>query len=284
MISLRQAIRCMKEMTPNIRAMSSQSLVNLKADKDNDEIAIVTMQRPPVNSLNLELLQALSKTIDEIAKGDFRAMVLTSASPTVFSAGIDIMEMYKPDMKRAEQFWTTLQDVWLKLFETKLITAAAVNGHSPAGGCLLAMACEYRAMVSGKYTIGLNETALGIVAPRWFMDCMLNTIPQREAEIALTTGKLFTIEEAMKVGLIDEAAKDKDDAIEKCKGFIAKFDNIPPLAREVTKKKFRASSSQWLKNNKKADLDEFLTYLKNPQIQQSLEMYIHMLKARQNKS
>ncbi|CAH4032873.1 unnamed protein product [Pieris brassicae] len=271
-------------MTPNIRAMSSQNLVNLSADKDNDEIAIVTMQRPPVNSLNLELLQALSKSLDEIAKSGFRAMILTSASPTVFSAGIDIMEMYKPDMKRAEQFWSTLQDVWLKLFESKLITAAAVNGHSPAGGCLLAMSCEYRAMVSGKYTIGLNETALGIVAPRWFMDSMLNTIPQREAEIALTTGKLFSVEEALKVGLIDEAAKDKDDAIKKCKGFIAKFDNIPPLARAVTKQKFRDSSTQWLKNNKKADLEEFLTHLKVPQVQQSLEMYIHMLKAKSNKS
>ncbi|XP_047516547.1 enoyl-CoA delta isomerase 1, mitochondrial-like [Pieris napi] len=283
MISIRQAIRCMKEMTPNIRAMSSQSLVNLSVDKDNDEIAIVTMQRPPVNSLSLELLQAISKTLDEIAKSDFRAMVLTSASPTVFSAGIDIMEMYKPDLKRAEQFWTTLQDVWLKLFESKFITAAAVNGHSPAGGCLLAMACEYRAMVSGKYTIGLNETALGIIAPRWFMDCMVNTIPQREAEIALTTGKLFTVEEALKVGLIDEAAKDKDDAIEKCKGFIAKFDNIPPMARAVTKLKFRDPSTQWLKNNKKADLDEFLSNITDPKIQKSLEMYIHMLKAKQNK-
>lgn len=80
MISLRQAIRCVKQISPNIRAMSSQSLVNLSADKDNAEIAIVTMQRPPVNSLNLELLQALNKTLDEIAKSDFRAMVLTSVS------------------------------------------------------------------------------------------------------------------------------------------------------------------------------------------------------------
>jgi hypothetical protein len=42
-----------------------------------------------------------------------------------------------------------------------------LQGHSPAGGCLLAVSCEYRVMVGPKYTIGLNETQLGIIAPKW---------------------------------------------------------------------------------------------------------------------
>jgi len=42
-----------------------------------------------------------------------------------------------------------------------------MKGHSPAGGCLFAMSCDYRVMVGPKYTIGLNETKLGIVAPKW---------------------------------------------------------------------------------------------------------------------
>lgn len=45
----------------------------------------------------------------------------------MFSAGLDIMEMYKPDMKRVETFWTTLQEVWIKLFGSNFITAAAIN-------------------------------------------------------------------------------------------------------------------------------------------------------------
>lgn len=65
---------------------------------------------------------------------------------------------------------------------------------------MLSMSCEYRAMVNGKYTIGLNETALGLVAPTWFMDTFRNTISTRESEIALTTAKLFTVDEALKVG------------------------------------------------------------------------------------
>jgi hypothetical protein len=56
---------------------------------------------------------------------------------------------------------------------------------SPAGGCLLAMSCDYRVMVRNKFTIGLNETKLGIVAPYWFkvsrpqVNCVLLIIDPR---------------------------------------------------------------------------------------------------------
>lgn len=61
------------------------------------------------------------------------------------------------------------------------------------------MSCEYRVMVEGKYTIGLNETALGIVAPTWFQNTMKNTISPRKAEMALTLGTLFPVDEALNV-------------------------------------------------------------------------------------
>ena len=108
------------------------------------------------------------------------------------------MEMYKPDETRLREFWTTLQDVWLKLYGSSFPTAAAINGHSPAGGCLLSMCCEYRVMLP-KFTIGLNETQLGIVAPSWFQATMKNILPPRVTEMALTLGTMFTTEEALKV-------------------------------------------------------------------------------------
>ncbi|CAB3220551.1 unnamed protein product [Arctia plantaginis] len=277
MFPLRQIVSNVRRVVPGFRAMSSSGpLTGLEVD--NEGIATLTMQRPPVNSLNLELLQNLSKAFDEVSKNKCKALILTSNSPTVFSAGLDIMEMYKPDIKRAETFWTTLQEVWIKLFGSTFITAAAINGHAPAGGCLLAMSCEYRAMVGGKYKIGLNETALGIVAPKWFMDTMTNTISQREAELALTTARMFSVDEALKVGLIDEVATDKADSIAKCKDFIEKFDTIPPLARAITKQRIREQPLAWMKKNRTQDTQEFLNYLQNPKVQQALEMYIQILK------
>ncbi|GBP79773.1 Enoyl-CoA delta isomerase 1, mitochondrial [Eumeta japonica] len=250
---------------------------------DNDGIAVVTLQRPPVNSLNLDLLQAMNNTFDDVAKNKSKGMILTSASPTVFSAGLDIMEMYKPDPKRVETFWVTLQDMWLKLFGASFPTAAAINGHAPAGGCLIATSCEYRVMLSGKFTIGLNETALGIVAPTWFQDSLRHTIPTRQAEIALTTGKMFTVDEALKVGLIDETAADKAEAIEKCKKFIKRFDKIPSLARGMTKQIFRQEVLKKLLTNRQADTKQFLDLVNQPKVQQSLELYLAMLKQKSQK-
>lgn len=54
-------------------------------------------------------------------------------------------------------------------------------------------------MVQGKFSIGLNETALGIVAPNWFIDSYNHTISVRQAELALTSGRMFSVDEALKV-------------------------------------------------------------------------------------
>ena len=97
-----------------------------------------------------------------------KGLILTSSMPSVFCAGLEITEMYQPDRSRLESFWGSLQDLWINLYSCKLPTAAAIAGHSPAGGCLLTMCCDYRVMVGPKFTIGLNETQLGIVAPFWF--------------------------------------------------------------------------------------------------------------------
>ena len=54
-------------------------------------------------------------------------------------------------------------------------------------------------MVGGQFSIGLNETALGIVAPNWFMDTYSHTISVRQAELALTSARMFSVDEALKV-------------------------------------------------------------------------------------
>lgn len=96
------------------------------------------------------------------------------------------------------------------------------------------MSCEYRVMLDN-LTIGLNETQLGIVAPNWFICTMQNTISKRNSELALTSGRLFKTGEALQIGLVDEIAADKNDALVKSEAFISRFARIPPLARAATK-------------------------------------------------
>ncbi|XP_054286553.1 enoyl-CoA delta isomerase 1, mitochondrial-like [Macrosteles quadrilineatus] len=277
MTTLRHCLRFLS--IPRSRTFSSAPDSLAKVDVNlKTGVAVVSMQRLPVNSLNLELLEALGRTFDELEKNKCRGMILTSESPTVFSAGLDIMEMYKPDPARVKQFWTTLQNTWMKLYGSSFPTVAAINGQSPAGGCLLALSCEYRVMVGGKNVIGLNETKLGIIAPKWFMDCMRNVIGERQAELALTLGKLFPADDALKVGLVDELATDKADALAKAEQFLASFAKVPAMARAYTKQGYRNETIDWLRKNQEKDLQTFLNYVNQPQVQQGLEMYLQSLK------
>lgn len=260
---------------------ASDKLVITEVD-DKTGYATVTLNRPPVNSLNLELLKAISETLDDLQNNKSRGMILTSSSKSVFSAGLDIMEMYKPKVDRMKEFWSTLQDVWFKLYGSAFPTVAAINGHSPAGGCLLSLCCEYRVMCQN-YTIGLNETRLGIVAPSWFMASMCNTISRRDAELALTLGTLFTTDEALKVGLVDEIATSKEDAIAKATAFLDKFKKISPQARSMTKQALRSKDIMELEDNRAQDIDLFVYAVTQPKVQKGLEMYLEALKAKSAK-
>jgi Delta3-Delta2-enoyl-CoA isomerase len=254
----------------------------IETTRDNDTgIEIISMARKPVNSLNVELLSELKASILEAQNNRSKGVILTSSLPTVFSAGLDIMEMCTTDKTKLTDFWHTLQDTWLTIYSLTIPIATAINGSSPAGGCMLSLSSEYRVMVEGKHTIGLNETQLGIVAPKWFRDIYISTIGYRQAELALLRGLLFKPEKALQLGIVDELAKDKTDAIEKCKNYILLYDNVPALGRGATKLELRDDLIQWMKKNKQADIDQFVKYVQLPKVQAGLKLYIEYLKQKQ---
>lgn len=90
-------------------------------------IDIVSMARAPVNSLNTELLGALKTSLLEAQNNRSKGVILTSSLPTIFSAGLDITEMYNRDKKQLTNFWTTLQDTWLTLYSLNIPVATAIN-------------------------------------------------------------------------------------------------------------------------------------------------------------
>lgn len=81
-----------------------------------------------------------------------------------------------------------------------------------------------------------------------FKASMRNTLPVREAEKALTLGTMFSTDEALKIGLIDEAATDKADTIKPCENFLMQFAKVSPDARALTKKSLRGKHISDLEN------------------------------------
>ncbi|XP_039488388.1 enoyl-CoA delta isomerase 1, mitochondrial [Drosophila santomea] len=259
------------------RIMSTATKLTTVEVNDKTGIATLTMNRPPVNSQNVQLLLDLQASISEIENNKSRGLILTSAHSNVFSAGLDIFEMYNTDVERLRTVWTELQNVWIALYGTSLPTAAAINGHAPAGGCLLATACEYRVM-RPNFLIGLNEAQLGIIAPKWLMSGFTNVLPKRVAERALTQGRMFTTQEAFEAGLVDEIASSKEEAVEKCAAFIGTFAKVNPLARGLTKLQFRADNIKEFEKIREKDVADFAALASSPEVQKVMGTYLENLK------
>ena len=130
--------------------------------REGGGLATLSLKHKPVNSLTQAVCEELKAVTHELeADPEVRGVVFGSGVPGVFSAGMDLRSMHNRSTDELAAFWKAVQEMWLALYMTPLATVAAISGHAPAGGCLIALACDYRVLVEGKYTIGLNEAQIG---------------------------------------------------------------------------------------------------------------------------
>ncbi|XP_028905122.1 enoyl-CoA delta isomerase 1, mitochondrial [Ornithorhynchus anatinus] len=244
-------------------------------------VAVIKMKSPPVNSFSLELLTEFVICLEKLENDkSCRGVIITSNSPGVFSAGLDLTEMCGRTPDHYAQYWKAVQELWLKLYASNLITVAAINGACPAGGCLVALTGDYRILADNpKYCIGLNETLLGIVAPFWFKDSMVNTIGHRQAERALQLGLLFPPAEALRVGLVDQVVPE-EKVQSAATAAVGQWLAIPDHARQLTKAMMRKPTVERLLKGREADVQNFVSFVSRDSIQKSLHTYLQMLKQR----
>ncbi|KAJ6656007.1 hypothetical protein lerEdw1_004592 [Lerista edwardsae] len=262
------------------RRLFSNSKVLVELDESTG-VAVMKMRNPPVNSMSLEFLTEFSISLEKLENDRAcRGLILTSAAPKVFSAGLDITEMCGKGEEHYAAFWRAVQEMWLKLYQSTMVTVAAINGSSPAGGCLMAVSCDYRIMADNpKYTIGLNETKMGIVAPFWFKDTMINTIGHRATERSLQLGLLYPAPDALKVGIVDQLVP--EEAVQSTAAEVmAQWLAVPDHARQISKATLRKPTIDRLLAHRDADIQNFVTFISRDSIQKSLQTYMEMLKGR----
>lgn len=169
------------------------------------DIHELRLARAPVNALDPSLCQALTAAItDAVAKGA-QGIVLTGG-PKVFSAGLDVPFLLSlgDNQDALLSAWNDFFGAARALANCPVPVAAALAGHSPAGGCVLALCCDYRVMADGPYRIGLNETQVGLVAPEGIQSLLARVVGPHRAERLLVSGALVEATEALALGLVDE--------------------------------------------------------------------------------
>jgi len=170
-----------------------------------DEYAIVQMNRGKVNVINFEMVQELRtifKTLEN--KAEVKGVILTG-QPHYFSAGLDLIELFQYDKPQMKDFFISFGALYLELVQFKKPFISAITGHSPAGGCVLAVASDNRYMADGeKYVIGLNEVAVNIQISQNLTEVYAFWMGDGLASRYIMEGKLLSAKEALAAGLVDE--------------------------------------------------------------------------------
>ncbi len=191
------------------------------------------LARPPANALNPELLRRLIAELDAAGAGGARAIVI-SGRPGLFTGGLDVPELVKLDRRQMLEAWTVFFDAQARLAASPIPVVAAITGHSPAGGAVLALYCDFRVMADGPYKIGLNEVQVGLCPGPVIYAVLRRLVGSRHADRLVSAGLLLSPSEALEIGLVDRLVPESDvvaAAIEWARTMIA----LPPQAVAATR-------------------------------------------------
>ena len=208
----------------------------IRREIDDDHICLLTFDRPEsgANIFDAATLDELNEHLDFVENdASLRALIIASAKKSIFIAGADLKTLLQQAQSgEMYAFIAKGQRIFNRLANLKIPTIAAIHGASAGGGYEVALACDYRIATDDPATrIGLPETTLGLI-PAWGGCTRLPRLigAEKAAEVILK-GKLYSAQEALKLGLVDEIVpRDQliDRAREKLRGGKRKLEGGAP--------------------------------------------------------
>ena len=246
----------------------------------NHEGAIreIQLARPPVNALDLELLRALRSAIDDSVREGMRGIVL-SGSQGLFSAGVDVPALLTRDRAGVLGYWREFFAVCTTLARVPIPVVAAITGHSPAGGAVLALFCDYRVMAEGPFRIGLNEVQVGLIVPEAIQLALRRVVGSWRAERLLVSGAMIESSDALACGFVDELTG-VDQVVTRALVWLGELLALPSHAMLATRRLARADLAAAFVDPDALPLDDFTDAFFHPQTQAVLQQLVAKLKSK----
>ncbi len=212
-----------------ILSSSEKGFQFLKTKKDESAF-IVTLDNPPVNTLNLKLIEEIPLAI-KLANDDpeVRGIVITGAGTNAFCAGADLRMMQALNPDDAARIVEAGHNAFFEVEESPKPVIAAVNGLALGGGNELAMSCDIR-FVSDRARFGQPEVKLGLI-PGWGgTQRMSRLVGTGKAKELIFSGQIINAQEALRIGLVNKIVPDGEE-LRASTDFIRMLAaNVSPLA------------------------------------------------------
>ncbi|AXA84327.1 enoyl-CoA hydratase/isomerase family protein [Lysobacter oculi] len=236
----------------------------------------LALARAPVNALDPTLcnalVDALARAVDDGAHG-----IVLSGGARVFSAGLDVPYLMGlgDDASALRAGWEAFFAAARALAECPVPVVAAIEGHAPAGGCVLALCCDHRIMADAPIRIGLNETQVGLAVPESVQHLLRRTVGRRIAERMLLVGAMIEPREALAIHMID-ALVPPGETVAAALEWLAALEALPRAPMLTTRAMGRADLVRAL-SPEHLDIDQPLRDWLHPDTQQGLRALLAKL-------
>lgn len=169
-----------------------------------DRIAHVTIANGKVNALSPDVIEQLDSALaraEDAGEEQVGALLITGA-PGMLSGGFDLKVM-RSSPGAAGKLVTDGGALITRMFGSEMPVVIACSGHAVAAGALLMLGADERIGVGGAFRIGLIETEIGLVLPRWAAELARERLSPRQLQIATVGAKMYDPEGAQAAGFLD---------------------------------------------------------------------------------
>jgi len=209
--------------------------------------ARITLDRPPLNILDISMMQALVAALERVLpNSDF--VIFQGAGPKAFCAGADVAD-HTPE--RVEKMLSSFHAIFRRLAEADSLTIAAVHGYCLGGGMELATFCDF-VLATESAQFGQPEIKLGCFPP-----VSMVTLPQligmRAAAHLILNGHQISATEAHRLGLVTRIVSESElpAALE---NFLEELRPLSPAVLHLTRKTlWHLHSADFLQQLKEAE-------------------------------
>ncbi len=169
-----------------------------------DDVVIAKLAHNITNAIDLEVVNKLADILERVKNDpDVHSFILSSSNEKFFSIGFNIPQLFTLPKADFEIFYKAFNQICIDLYTLPKPTIASITGHAVAGGCIIALCCDYRYIAEGRKKMGLNEIKLGVPIP-YPVDCILRQIVGfRHAREIMDTGEFYDPETLLQMGIVD---------------------------------------------------------------------------------
>jgi enoyl-CoA hydratase len=169
-----------------------------------DRIAHVTIDNGKANALAPEVIAGLGDALDRAIDAGEEAVgaLLLTATPGMFSGGFDLKVM-KSSPAAAGTLVTDGGELISRMFGAPVPVVIACTGHAIAAGALLLLGADARLGARGEFRIGLIETQIGMVLPRWAVELSEERLSRRHVQLATVGARIYDPDGACDAGFLD---------------------------------------------------------------------------------